>query len=344
MFLVILLHVFGQGGILNACEKNSLNYFIAWFFEAAAYCAVNCYALISGYVGVKAKHKFSNIINLTLLVIFYMVLSATVFYFFVPDTATSKDILIALNPFNSKVCWYFVAYFGMFFLMPFINKLLLSLSKKEAKAFSATIIVIFSILPYIVDADIFKTSWGYTTIWIMMLYMLGGCVRLFADDIPDKKAKYILIFVLCAVLAVFSKYSNILKSTLITYIYPTTLLAAIMLLFVFSKVNIKSTSAQKAIMFFSPLTFGIYVIHTEHYIWHNVLSKAFANFASLNSVLMVIYAFAAAAIIFIICALIDYLRLSLFKALRIKKGCEFVCRKLSPISNKIAAFVVKILC
>lgn len=344
MYMVVLLHVFGHGGILNACEKNSVNYFVSWFFEAAAYCAVNCYALISGYVGVKSKHKYSNIINLTLMVIFYMVVSTTLFYFFVPDTATAKDILGALNPFTTKACWYFAAYFGIFFLMPFMNKLLLSLSKKEAKLLSATIIVVFSIMPYVLDIDVFKTSWGYSTIWLMMLYLLGGCIRLFSDEIPDKKPKYIIIFILCAVLAVFSKYSNILKSTLITYIYPTTLLSAIMLLFIFSKVSVKSTSAKKAIMFFSPLTFGIYVIHTEHYVWHNILSKAFANFASLNVVLLVIYALLAAAIIFLICALIDYLRLLLFKLLRIKKCCELLVEKLRPISNKIAALVLKLLC
>ena len=62
MFMVVILHVLGQGGILNTVSSLSLNYEIAWFLEISAYCAVNCYALISGYVGINSKFKFTNII------------------------------------------------------------------------------------------------------------------------------------------------------------------------------------------------------------------------------------------------------------------------------------------
>ena len=30
-FLVIVLHVLGQGGILNSVVPNSINYWVAWF-------------------------------------------------------------------------------------------------------------------------------------------------------------------------------------------------------------------------------------------------------------------------------------------------------------------------
>lgn len=74
MAMVVALHVLGQGGILGASAERSANYNIAWFLEIAAYCAVNCYALISGYVGIRAKHKASNIIMLWLQVALYFIL------------------------------------------------------------------------------------------------------------------------------------------------------------------------------------------------------------------------------------------------------------------------------
>lgn len=60
MFMVSVLHVLGQGSVLSASGKIPLNYAFAWFLEISAYCAVNCYALISGYVGVKSRFKYTT--------------------------------------------------------------------------------------------------------------------------------------------------------------------------------------------------------------------------------------------------------------------------------------------
>ncbi|MDE6723424.1 MAG: hypothetical protein K2J55_04430, partial [Eubacterium sp.] len=50
MIMVPVLHVLGHGGLLEGAEILSVKYEFVWFLEAAAFCAVNCYALISGYV------------------------------------------------------------------------------------------------------------------------------------------------------------------------------------------------------------------------------------------------------------------------------------------------------
>ena len=50
MFMVIVLHICLQSGVLYNINVNSAEYFIAWFIKSFCYCAVNCYALITGYV------------------------------------------------------------------------------------------------------------------------------------------------------------------------------------------------------------------------------------------------------------------------------------------------------
>ena len=70
MFMVVLLHVLGRGGVLQATKNLSINYGVSWFLEIAAYCAVNCYAIISGYVGYGRKIKYSNLIYLIFCVAF----------------------------------------------------------------------------------------------------------------------------------------------------------------------------------------------------------------------------------------------------------------------------------
>ena len=72
MFMIVNLHILYHGGILSS-EKlyfGSTKFNIVWIIEIVSYVAVNCYALISGFVGVNSKNKYSNIILLWLRVAF----------------------------------------------------------------------------------------------------------------------------------------------------------------------------------------------------------------------------------------------------------------------------------
>ena len=46
MFMIALLHVLGMGGIIGAAAGTS-SYYPVYFMQNAAFCAVNCYALVS---------------------------------------------------------------------------------------------------------------------------------------------------------------------------------------------------------------------------------------------------------------------------------------------------------
>lgn len=71
MFLIILMHIHTQGGIMENLEPLSLEYSIEWILLCITYCAVNCYALISGYVGIGASYRYGRIFFLWLEVLFY---------------------------------------------------------------------------------------------------------------------------------------------------------------------------------------------------------------------------------------------------------------------------------
>ena len=93
MSMIVMLHVLGHGGVLNASAQNTVGYGVAWFLESAAYCAVNCYALISGYVGYGTKHKYSNIVVLYLQVVFWTIAIQAVFMVVMPGTVGITDIV-----------------------------------------------------------------------------------------------------------------------------------------------------------------------------------------------------------------------------------------------------------
>ena len=64
MFMIVNLHVFWYGGILKSENLYFLSakYNIVWILEIICYVAVNCYALISGFVGIESRYKYSNIV------------------------------------------------------------------------------------------------------------------------------------------------------------------------------------------------------------------------------------------------------------------------------------------
>lgn len=73
MLLAAVLHILKKGGVITASEGNLAAYSTVWLLEAAAYCAVNCYALISGYVGYSDRPKplrLARCIELWLQVVF----------------------------------------------------------------------------------------------------------------------------------------------------------------------------------------------------------------------------------------------------------------------------------
>ena len=124
-FMIIILHILGVGGVIYNAKIFTPVYITAWLLEFGAYCAVNCYALISGYVGIYSKFRISNILLLWMQVVFTTLIITVVFYFLGADV-TITDIKEACTPVTSQLYWYFTAYVALYLLSPFLNQLVIS--------------------------------------------------------------------------------------------------------------------------------------------------------------------------------------------------------------------------
>lgn len=317
MMMVTLLHVLGQGGILAAA--SGINERIVWFFEIAAFCAANCYAVISGYVGVNSKHKYTNIVMLYLQVIFYTLLISLAYGIYKPELLSEGVFYRALFPFIFNHYWYFTAYFCLFFFMPFINKMLLSLSKREIKTLALTILAVFTLLPTIFHCDVFNLNGGYSALWIIALYVFGGCLKLLDFSFVSKKAVF-GIYALCVILSWLNKfYIPYPKyAFFVSYISPTMLIAAAALVILFSRLDV-GKCLSVIISFFAPLSFGVFLIHTHPLNWQYWLYNRYISFSQYTPLKMICASFTAAFAIWLICSLADGVRAFMFRGLKIKK-------------------------
>lgn len=345
MLFVLLLHILKHGGILANLEKFSLAYNIAWFVEICAFCAVNCYALISGFFGYSSKQKYSNIINLYFQTAFYAVLATGIFYIMNPDEIGKKAFIKAVFPFGFNVYWYFTAYFCMFFFIPFMNKILEVCDFKQLTGLVSASIIFFSIIPLIFKSDVYFTNNGYTVLWISVLYIIGGYIRKYELHKKISNIKCILIYFGATLVTfgqkVITEYVKFIvdgktvnEGLFIKYTSPTMVICAVSLLCLFAKVDFKD-GMKKLTAIFSPFAFSVYLIHTAPFVWSKVMKNRFVTFAEFNPIVMILVVFATAIGIFALCSLIDFVRVQLFKMFRIKE-LSF------KIEGTVAKFIGKI--
>ena len=110
MFYVVILHVTGRGGVRSTCN-SAVGTSIVVFMRTICFCAVNCYALISGYVGytnVEKKYRYSRYIETWLQAVFYGVLGSTTFLIISLDVLYLKHFILAFFPVTSEQWWYFI--------------------------------------------------------------------------------------------------------------------------------------------------------------------------------------------------------------------------------------------
>ena len=346
MFMVCILHILEQGGVIGASKDFSAQYEAAWFLDIAAFCAVNVFALISGYVCIDAKYKYSNGIMLYLKVIFYALLVTAVFAFVKPKAVGAGEWVKAIFPVMTYQYWYFSCYVVLFFLIPLLNMGINSLSKKQLKVVVIALIALFSVLQtgfkhVLLDAfwqdecgEIFNTAEGYSPIWIIVLYIIGAGLKKtgFFEKVSVKKAlagfiiaalitwgfKYIIECRALKVLNGEKRWEMMqLSNRLANYISPTIVFEAIFLLALFDKIRLPEF-LKKVVKVASPAAFSVYLIHVHQLVWIHVITDRFAFLAKYSAPVLALGVLGCALGIYTVCSIIDIIRALLFKALKLK--------------------------
>lgn len=331
IFMVLALHILGLGGIADRTTFPDPKFLTVWTFEALLYCVMNCYALITGYVMIQGKYRYTNLILLWLQVALVSVLGTVIYYFLKPGDIDKLVILLSVFPVSRKSYWYFSCYFVLYLLIPFINRALHSLTRRQAKVLCILLVLGVSGVTTLMDRDPLNLGGGYSAMWLMTLYILGACIRKFGFG-TRIKARYLLTgFALSTLLTVgafillrLEAFSVLLRiwrtSVLLMHSSPTILFNSIALLLLFTRLKFKRNWVIKIIRQLSPLSFGVYIMHAHPQLSKFFfLDKPFAVFADYPIPLMILAVLLSAAGMFVFFGAIERLRIWLFDALKLKK-------------------------
>jgi surface polysaccharide O-acyltransferase-like enzyme len=320
MFFIVLGHVLSKGNILNCTSPFSVTYELLWLLKIITICAVNTFGIISGYVGyavyaVKRTHRYSNSVYLWMKVVLYSVIIAAVFYFLPGYDESPKQMIKYAFPVVGGFYWYFNAYLGCSIISPFINRAVDYSSTKQLKATIILGTIIFSVIGTLSLKDAFTLEYGYSVLWLCILYFIGAVLNKYYDKFM-KNLLYKLSFVGCVVILWLFKlvvelvtarvlgkpdYGNILNE----YTSLPVVIMAVCLVIVFSNMSINE-KIGKIISSLSLSSFFVYIIHMHPLILSNLIQDKFSYVADYNAIIALLYSIMIAVIIFSVSLIIDY--------------------------------------
>ena len=343
MLMVVMLHVFGHDNYSRSQEFLTLGWGLSSIFGCLIIVAVNCFGLLAGYVNSGKKYNVKNIINLWLQVVFVCLVSSLVFYFVKPGTVSIKNIIFSFLPVYSKQYWYFSAYFLLFFFIPLLNVIIEKTDKKLLISVLCVLAILIGVVASLSGQDIFVLANGYSTIWLMYLYLVGGVVKKYGLCIkikgkPVKTYVYLLLYFASSILnfIVSTVYLLVLKAQeqagFGNYNFILNLMGAIFILLFFANVKMKS---NKFITMLSLTSFGVYVIHSQKFISERFIQGKFTFLQTLNPFVAILTIIGISIAIYIICTAIEYLRQLLFKLVGIPKFTAWCQQKIENVYHKI---------
>ncbi len=327
IWMVVVLHLLSVSGLLNVSHTDAGAYAIAYGVQAFCICAVNVFALTSGYVCSQQKFRLNRVLRLWLQVFFY----SFVFFFVnivIYNNFTVKNLIRSFFPVLTDKFWYFTAYFLLMFLMPVFNIVIAKVEKKQYVLWLGIIGICFSLATMVFE--IWQIYAGYTWIWLAYLYFVGAYLKKFGCPIRNKGillAAYILLSLFIVGLHIAICRLGFVHRARMFYFYSSifVLIQSIALFALFVGVNISGRFKQ-TMRYIASLTFGIYLSHSYLISYANHYS--FIRIAERSTLLYIPLTIAYAVVIFVASSVIEALRQLFFKWCHINK-----------VSDRFAAFL-----
>lgn len=313
MIAIVAHHYVVNSGIMEQFDFINItgNMIFLQFFGFAGKTMINGFILISGYFMVKHKTSLKKIVKLYFQIKFYKLVIYFGFLCAGVQIFSVKSLIKTLFSMIDGVGVGFTAtFFLLYLLMPFINKLISNLTKKQFFILLVILFIYYTLIPTFYPNNTFNEIG-----WYINVYLIGAFIRLYLDDI--KYSKKILITVTSVLLLLIFMSIVIIDFKLNTLVSPfhfvsnaNKLLAlafSISLFLFFKNINIENNKIINAV---SSTTFGVLLIHANSDAMRQFLWKDVLNVGEMyNNSLLVVHAIMSVIVIFVICSIIEYLRI-----------------------------------
>lgn len=316
IFMIVVGHfsVFGQTFRLTP-NTNYLDIIGIKFYSVYGEIGVNLFVLITGYfLGSKAfsmRNSISQAWKIWSETFFYTIILFLISCLYNKEFIGVKALLMSFLPFICKTYWFITAYIILIFLIPFINKMLSVITKKEFQMLIFLLLIFNGFFPT-VHNFISTNAVGFGI--ILVPYVIGAYLSVYGLNI---------------------RHGLLIAGLLVVFMYLAMIIGAIVLgpengnglvmgllpqvvgVFIFNEVLKMKKFHSKVINNMATTVFAGYII-TEYpplrlIFWRSI------NFKNINNIFYVdlLGAMAVMVILFIGVFCVDKMRQYLFKVLKI---------------------------
>lgn len=327
MLLIVAHHYVVNSGVIDLMYKQPLstNAVFLFLFGMWGKIGINCFVLITGYFMCKSNITIKKFLKLLLEVEFYKVAIYLIFVVSGYEVVSVSGIIKAILPITS-IETNFTGCFLVFYLcIPFLNILVRNMNEMQHLKLIGLIFFIYVFMGTIPKLSV---TMNYVS-WFACLYFIASYIRVYPKKIFEKTkfwgasmavtAGICIMSVLCCILlgARFDKQ--------IAYFFVTdsnTFLAVCMGVSSFLFFKNWSIRQNKVINTVASSTFGVLLIHANsdtmrNWLWNTVLNVKMLFYE--NTGTLVLHAIFSVFAIFVICVIIDQIRIRTIEKILLNK-------------------------
>ena len=340
MLMVLFCHLSNYSYGLGLIAENSPSYYIRQVLIAFCIVMINCFVLTSAYFLVKQKFRLSRLFKLELTVIFWLAVCCIINAINKVPDFWENEFLIPFFPVTLRVMWFYSAYMGMCLLSPLFNLAIRHMNKGIHLTTCIVLVLMATIFNNaMANTNAFTFYDGYNLAWFVVLYFVGGYIRLYVDPSKIKVWPLILIYVLMSASIVGDWFllkwlratytwfePRFYENTPYNYNSIFTFISSVAFFIIFLKVKIRTK-----LKFCAPHVFAVYIldrgyVRTTQYEYAYIIA---------NIPISLLQIFVAIILIFSFRILLDYLRSLLFKLFENRKWYKSFLRWLDQLPYRI---------
>lgn len=331
MLGIVAHHFVVNSGVqeMLTCNYSDWRSMFLWLFGAWGKVGINCFVLITGYFMCFSQISLRKFLKLVFEIEFYRIAIYTLFLLAGKDELSFLRVYEVLMPIRNFEKDFFSCYLVFYLFIPFLNITIKAMDKKQHLSLIGLSLLFFTIFDQFPNITI---PMGYP-VWFMVIYLIGAYLRMykFENRITQFALRGGNLWML--ILAIASIYCTVGLNMLgivhwwplhwvIDCNTPCAVLASVVLFNYFRQLKIKQ---NKWINMLGASSFGVLLIHAHSdtmraWLWGGIVDVV-GHFASC---LIPFYAIGSVMAVYIICSIIDQIRINTVEKYTLKLIDKFV--------------------
>ena len=326
MFMIVVWHGLQHTNMIY--QSSGTLSLVSTFLYIIMSVHVNSFVLLTGYFQYNKIMKPKKVINLLGQTWFYNIMFVVLTIIFGVSTLSGLEIIENTSILSINNYWFINYYIVLYLLTPFLNKFIEAANRKEHKKVILLMFLCLSVLPFITRQRMIANN-GLTIISFLFLYLVGAYLGKYPikesyhfRNISNNKKQLlflILFFFFGFVNFINYQFGNILLDSgnsiiqsvgqtittgIIGFSSPFVVLASICYLLFFVTLHFKS----KFINRIAGLTFGVYLVHENSYVFNNLYSRVFSPITEYTGCRVLLKILFVAVILFLIGMIVEFIR------------------------------------